>query len=427
MQTPDPTKIEQQLEAHARNRRRAMGAPFELSPFAQEQLLAEVRRQYQKPPPEPEPRGWRAYAIGLGWTGAAAVSILFMLAPLLSRTASVSDSRTELYAKNERVLKVEPPPSGPRVNERLDPIRNLADKLALATNGAMEAKEKIQLLETRAANSVLPAAPSAAPQPATPPTMMRRYGLVPEPAVKLLTPPLSSPASTYYYVSAVGASNPSAISAGLGEIPNANPLILSSFQLRQDGNAVQIQDEDGSVYVGQVVDGPLKSTVSRDLGRSPATPRGSASAAGRTLAGTELKTAASGWEQNFYFRLAGTNRSLNQKVEIEGQLLADSPPITAATNAKPMQISGRARSQAYGNFSNQAPLSNASQNAAGLNRNHLRFKNSTPLNQAIVQESSPTAAALNMTSNLFSNARIHGQAIVGGTNPIPIDAIPAAE
>jgi hypothetical protein len=155
---------------------------------------------------------------------------------------------------------------------------------------------------------------------------------------------------------------------------NAAP-VLANFQVQQIAGAIRVVDQDGSVYDGSLLPenavaqaGPVPAATPAPVAALPEIQDKDLSAA------KKVSQAA----QNYFFRVAGTNRTLQQNVVFTGNLLAIS---SAATN---MQLSflgaggfggGRAQSE----LTNQLP---------------------------------------------WSGSRIAGTAVIAGTNNIEINAVP---
>jgi hypothetical protein len=98
--------------------------------------------------------------------------------------------------------------------------------------------------------------------------------------------------------------------------------VLASFQVEQTGSQLRIVDGDGSVYSGYVqpVGAALRARSAKlEAPAAAATTR----APGGALAPTTSSSLTSDQpaSQNYAFRVAGTNRSLNQKVVFTGNLL----------------------------------------------------------------------------------------------------------
>jgi len=133
--------------------------------------------------------------------------------------------------------------------------------------------------------------------------------------------------------------------------------------MRQNGDAISVVDGDGSVYHGSVR--PETATV-RNEPAPPGTfavravpPQSQMKAA--QSAGNEQQAA-----QNYFFRVAGTNRTLQQNVVFTGNLLANSGmPQTAQTSNSFGGVggggggAGNQLQQAVTNASQQSPLSNS--------------------------------------------------------------------
>ena len=118
--------------------------------------------------------------------------------------------------------------------------------------------------------------------------------------------------------------------------------VLASFQLEQTGSQLRIVDGDGSVYSGYVQPaGSGKRERSAKAG-APAV----AGAARAPAVAFKQETASSLDSdllpsQGYSFRVAGTNRSLNQKVVFTGNLLTATNLVSlvpAATNLSPGDV-----------------------------------------------------------------------------------------
>jgi hypothetical protein len=101
------------------------------------------------------------------------------------------------------------------------------------------------------------------------------------------------------------------------------PPVLNSFQLAQNGRQIRVVDADGSIYDGAIEQSPGEAaarsgialqTTPAELKKNnePETRRSVTSATPG-----ELPEA-----QNVFFRVAGTNRTLNQLVVFEGNFLS---------------------------------------------------------------------------------------------------------
>jgi hypothetical protein len=143
--------------------------------------------------------------------------------------------------------------------------------------------------------------------------------------------------------------------------------VLNAFKLEQTGNAIRVEDSDGSVYSGSLQlpvgagpppteEAPMKS-VARNAPGSP---------------GDQER------ERNYSFQVTGVNRSLKQNIVFNGNFLA----LTQAT-----------------------PTSNVA-NALTFNADQAR-------------------AASNLLQLPLANSRISGTAVIDNRKEIQINAVPA--
>ncbi len=159
--------------------------------------------------------------------------------------------------------------------------------------------------------------------------------------------------------------------------PGIRPM-LAAFDFEKAGNQVKIVDSDGSTYEGQILSSALRPMAGGGRGSSllMKTAANSLDFKSDDIANTASNVTAS-TAPYYYFRASGTNRSLNQRVEINGQLLSNS-------------LAG-------------APFPGIAQPA--LVRRSLADSHSAPRESRI------------------STWLIKGQAIIGGTNQVPINAV----
>ncbi len=173
--------------------------------------------------------------------------------------------------------------------------------------------------------------------------------------------------------------------------PNFNsppiPNVLISFQLEQNGRQVRIVDADGSVY-----DGATEPPAAEQVGKQIAAAQ---SAGKEAMKGGELKPGADGSvndaavnpgiesapQQNLFFRVTGTNLTLNQLVVFQGNFLAN------------------------------ANLTNAAVVGGGVNG---------------VQANAPAQENQLLPTQQLLDTRIQGQAIIGGNDRVEINAVPAS-
>jgi hypothetical protein len=159
--------------------------------------------------------------------------------------------------------------------------------------------------------------------------------------------------------------------------------VLALFQVEQAGRELRIVDGDGSVYSGYV---QLAEVARRR--RSARTEAPAVAQAPRAVKGVLEEIPAPSLDadlpapQTYFFRVAGTNRSLHKKVVFTGSLIAATnlPPIQSATN-------------------------------------HLNFENDRDGGQA----GSAQPALLPLL-----NARISGKVVVGNGKAVEINALPTS-
>lgn len=156
-----------------------------------------------------------------------------------------------------------------------------------------------------------------------------------------------------------------------------NPPVLAAFEVQQSGNAISVVDRDGSIYNGTVQ--PVELALQDDLSKAKEAadkPAVLLDAAKKDLgfAGNIQSPA-----QNYSFRVAGANRSLNQNVVFVGNLIA---------------------------ISNVA--ANTAQNSGGGGGKNQ------------------SAAANVAPQQIFSNSRIAGTVTIDNTNEVEINAVPVA-
>lgn len=86
--------------------------------------------------------------------------------------------------------------------------------------------------------------------------------------------------------------------------------VLLSFRVEQNGNDMKVIDADGSVYTGAV-----------QIAQQEPGGVGIASAAPRNTPGSRLLRVSAPAPQTYFFRVAGTNRNLNQNVVFSGNFV----------------------------------------------------------------------------------------------------------
>jgi len=108
--------------------------------------------------------------------------------------------------------------------------------------------------------------------------------------------------------------------------------VLATFQVEQTGNQLRVIDHDGSAYTGDISPPAVSAYYTKAVEAESEPPRPSAAAAQAISAPADP---ASQTSLNYYFRVTGTNRTLQQPVVFAGNILVltNVPPLeqTAAT------------------------------------------------------------------------------------------------
>jgi len=158
------------------------------------------------------------------------------------------------------------------------------------------------------------------------------------------------------------------------------PDVLNSFRLEQSGQRIRIVDADNSIYEGQIEGPKQEPAVSGKLvNETPAVElkKAQPTAVDETRAGGGQDGVAGASGQNVWFRVSGTNRTLNQAVMFVGNLIVD-------TNAANSVVTGVTLA---------------------------------PQTSAVPAQNAPLQNQL-----LFQNTRVQGQVMIGASNRIEIDA-----
>jgi hypothetical protein len=461
--------IEKALRDYAKRRWEQAGTPPPMHPATRRLLQGEVARLKKRAPPSPG--FWPQFLWG-SWPrilANAAVALLLvacvLLLPTRSKNKNASQPQT-LLAKNERSSDAEQsvrrdaaksaPAAAPSVAENRPSPEGLAHGTTPATTTAAGSREMPALEKDKSA-----AESSVASAKSSPPAANTRFysgnssvaldkkqqpvpGSVdtlsagtpaaatpPQPTSSLAAPSVAAPPAQPSFPP------PAALTAGgvmltdqdkrLGLNGNvttfsaatvtqqfslANPLseplndsfkaakapvsprVLSSFRVEQTGNQLRVIDSDGSVYSGSL---QTPADVSGQLFAYD-----EISAARQTLQKTDGTNAPAQSTAGFFFRVTGTNLTLNQPVVFTGNFLADDRAPSSQSNIT--TVSGTIGGGGFvGAGRAQTALQTRSTNL--LSKNEL--------------QTVPTIPAFQL-----SNSRLQGQALIGGTNQIPINALP---
>jgi hypothetical protein len=410
--------IETLLRAAAKKRRDEAGAPFELHVADRRLLQGEVARTFSKPQPATSSFAallgqlWPRFAWGVGILAVLGLSVWLLLPlprhdkpeALLARNQPVSEAMTEkelppaptaapatiaaepapaAKTKSAEVAYVETPPPG-----RASPASQFGMAPPLLARDSSVAQDERQ---ARKEVSEKPA-DARSDQPAL------EYKSLPTVASanRTASAPLATNGRSESAADALKGAKSLAVTQRFVQTEpataaralfkdKASPAraVLASFQLEQTGSQLRIVDDDGSVYSGYV-------QPAGGGGRERSAQAGAPAVAGaaRAPAVALKQVTASNLDsdqlasQSYSFRVAGTNRSLNQKVVFTGDLLTTTnlvSLVSAATNLSP----GGA----------------------------LEKYQSTPAQQSLLP---------------LLNSRISGKVVVGSGKAVEINALPAS-
>jgi hypothetical protein len=145
--------------------------------------------------------------------------------------------------------------------------------------------------------------------------------------------------------------------------PNFNspptPNVLQTFRIEQTGRQIRLLDADGSVYDGAIEQAPTEEAANRSGRRLSAAELMKDAGPKLAKSVSAVTAGAPATAQNVFFRVAGTNRTLNQFVVFQGNLLAYANPTNAIVAGAQSSVNQAPAAQAAGALQNQSPLSNA--------------------------------------------------------------------
>jgi hypothetical protein len=170
----------------------------------------------------------------------------------------------------------------------------------------------------------------------------------------------------------------------------ATPAVLDEFTVEQNGNEMKVVDRDGSVYNGTIsnlvtedlaamdsiatpyaaptqpaVAGASESAATLQAGNAPrlVQQNGGGGRGGFGGGGGGVQAQNFNEQQNFYFRVEGTNRSLRQRVVFTGNMIQNT-----IANSSQYNLSNNANTQ-------QFRQQNQVQQAPGMNNLNLQMPN----------------------------------------------------
>ena len=404
--------IEKLLRAFAKKRREQAGEPIELHPVARQQLQKEIARRAAGT----SGTGWFSnffhglrprLAFALCFSALVVAGLIFLpnlRERKLSTLASANSPQKETAPAKKTEPAMTPPPVAPvapaaNQRERVDQDKQpaiagnttmkstppaAANRQSVAT--ADETTKQAAVVQSVAAQTPAPTSVAAAsPAPSKQETRafksdraanVASFGGASVADARALSKDTLSPAPGSVALFENSKTQVVAAAPAASQVFNrldipasgrravdgliASAAVLTSFRVEQTGNALRVVDTDGSVYTGAVQVAQPASTV------RAASPK-NAPVVARVITAAPPSPAA----QNYYFRVAGTNRNLNQNVIFSGNLI---------------------------------PLTNA----------------------PILTGAVGTRRALELpVESLLSNSRISGKAVIGDQKEIEVNAIPA--
>jgi hypothetical protein len=396
-------KIEKLLRAFAKRRRDQAGNPLEMHPAVRRRLQNEVARQFSKTLPAGfvpriigllRPR----FIYGLAVVAIAAVAVALLLPPYKAKSKTqLASRRAEITRESQLAQSVAtPPPAAPvplaAPEAKSAAVDRLNHDLNSAVRGAGKLKSEVAsseqqklpgppagtVLEAHSASSVVPnaapavakASPALTAGAAGDAGTSNLFGAASEPMERRLAlelPKTSASDVVLFQRGGAGSGgesrNRTLVSAGrqdfvqindarrtLSSPSNAAP-VLASFAVEQNGGELRVVDGDGSVYSGfvQLVGAPdlQKISATRSVTPAAATPV-------KDMRDKEVSSTAG---ENYFFRVTGTNRSLQQRLVFTGNLFSATNGLQLNFNTNPVVIGG-GPTQTLSQQFQQVPLQN---------------------------------------------------------------------
>ena len=353
--------IEKLLRTWANKRRGDAGAPLELHPVNRRQLQEEVARRLGTSTGKSS--GWLANLWPrLAWSagGLALVALaVFLLAPALFPAKSKShfavadkdlrqnitpSPKVELVVNNGKnslgVSNLQSPPESLLVASKAEPPAETPNlKTASAAPAAQLAANETLMERAKAANEPVVAPQRSLDATQGPETALRmRYGLAPgAPRDRAQQTDLAKQAAQQNFYRTMP---PAGVVGALDAKKSPASPVLADFEVEQSGATLRIKDADGSVY-----DGFVQNVVNRSAAVSGQSLGGVAARsvtlarAANQLADTAGTTWAAQAGSNYFFRVAGTNQTLNQQVVFTGNLFYPPAFPLSSTSSVPASAS----------------------------------------------------------------------------------------
>ena len=131
---------------------------------------------------------------------------------------------------------------------------------------------------------------------------------------------------------------------------SAAKAVLTSFEITRVGSEVRIVDGDGSLYTGYVQTATEATRSRKTKAQDSAAMSENVRRAGATVehGALLLRDGEAQPSPNYFFRVVGTNRTLNENITFSGQFTAVTDftkPVTTTNSALPSSAAGRATFQ----------------------------------------------------------------------------------
>jgi type II secretory pathway pseudopilin PulG len=107
--------------------------------------------------------------------------------------------------------------------------------------------------------------------------------------------------------------------------------VLDSFQVEQNGNALRVIDNDGSTYDGNIVSTEAETAAGAGFGLADKLDEKAADRKKVSAGELSYKAVQNSPSQNYFFRVAGTNRTLKQQVVFTGNFVSTTNAVQLGT------------------------------------------------------------------------------------------------
>ena len=361
--------MDETLKAYAGKRRQDAGAPFELHPATRQMLQGEVARTYKH-----APQGSWLQRVVLLWPrlgfAAACVAVTLTLVLMISprerlmemaqtpqpademiRDSRLSDNEMDKEQENLNDRFMDAPAAPAPSTAPMSPGRPLDRVAAKDATASADVKAKSELMaEARKDGADV--------------QLMREE----QPVAKEV-----ARQSYYNFDNAEAGSRARSVQlqqqqkqdVQLSAKPASVDAVLKNFEFEQRGNEIKITDQDGSIYVGNVISQDEAKKRSFRVQNAPQQAPGG-------VAGGAAPAEPQSQSQTFF--AFGTNLSLKQEVSIEGNLLQVTNAIASPGSAAATRALNETQNRRGGNALSQQAI----QGRARVGTNQEVFINAVP-------------------------------------------------